>query len=67
MFCINVWNMRLVCIVPAEARRGAGSPGTGATGGCEPPCRCWEPNLGPLQEQPVLLPAEPPLQVKSFI
>lgn len=29
---------------------------------CEPPCRCCEPNLGPLQEQPVLL-TEPPFQL----
>lgn len=21
---------------------------------CEPPCGCWQSNLGPLQEQPVL-------------
>jgi hypothetical protein len=28
-------------------------------GGCEPPCGCWDLNLGPLEEQSVLLPAEP--------
>ena len=31
-------------------------------GGCEPPCGCWELNSGPLEEQPVLLTAEPSLQ-----
>jgi hypothetical protein len=32
------------------------------TGGCEPPCGCWDLNSGPLEEQSVLLPAEPSLQ-----
>jgi hypothetical protein len=32
------------------------------TDGCEPPCGCWELNSGPLEEQPVLLTAEPSLQ-----
>ena len=27
--------------------------------GYEPPCGCWELNPGPLEEQPVLLTAEP--------
>jgi hypothetical protein len=26
--------------------------------GCEPPCRCWGLNSGPLKEQPVLLTTE---------
>jgi hypothetical protein len=29
------------------------------TGGCEPPCGCWDLNSGPLEKQSVLLPAEP--------
>ena len=29
------------------------------TDGCEPPCGCWGLNLGPLEEQSVLLTAEP--------
>jgi hypothetical protein len=28
-------------------------------GGCEPPCGCWDLNLGPLEEQSMFLPAEP--------
>jgi hypothetical protein len=31
------------------------------TDGCEPPCGCWELNSGPLEEQSVLLTAEPSL------
>jgi len=30
--------------------------------GCKPPCGCWELNSGPLEEQSVLLTAEPSLQ-----
>jgi hypothetical protein len=33
------------------------------TGGCEPPCGCWEFNLGPLEEQTVLLISAPSLQL----
>ena len=32
------------------------------TDGCETPCGCWELNSEPLEEQSVLLTAEPPLQ-----
>ena len=37
--------------------------------GCEPPCGCWELNSGPLEEQAMLLTAEPSLQPqnKSFL
>jgi hypothetical protein len=37
------------------------------TGGCEPPCSCWELNSGPLEEQSVLLTAEPLLQTPSML
>lgn len=40
---------------------GGGSPETGVTGGCELLCRCCEPNLDPMQEQPMLLIADPSL------
>jgi hypothetical protein len=29
------------------------------TGGCEPPCGCWDLNSGPLEEQSVFLATEP--------
>jgi hypothetical protein len=44
-----------MCLVPTGAKRGAGSPGTGAEDGFKPVCRCWELNQGPLQEQPCAL------------
>jgi hypothetical protein len=34
-------------------------------GGCEPPCGCWKLNSGPLEEQSVLLTAEPSLWPKN--
>jgi len=30
--------------------------------GCEPPCGCWDLNLGPSEEQSVLITTEPSLQ-----
>jgi hypothetical protein len=39
---------------------------TGVRYSYEPPRRCLEPNLGPLQEQQVLLTAEPSLQPLSI-
>ena len=35
------------------------------TDGCEPPCGCWELNSGPLEEQAMLLTAEPSLQPQN--
>jgi hypothetical protein len=32
-------------------KEGIGAPGTGVKHSCEPPCGCWELNLGSLQEQ----------------
>jgi hypothetical protein len=41
---------------------GVRSAGTGITDSCDLLCGCWELNPGPLEEQPVLLTAEPSLQ-----
>jgi hypothetical protein len=38
---------------------GVGSPETSVTNSCELPCRYLEFNLGPLEEQPVVLSAKP--------
>ena len=50
-----------VCM-PARQKR-ASEP---SIDGSEPPCGCWELNSGPLEEQPVLLTAEPSLQPKDL-
>lgn len=49
---------------PWRSEKGIRSPGTGVRDGCDLPHRCWESNLGPIQEQ-VLLTTEPsPLSMK---
>ena len=63
--CMYVCLMHAWCLRKPE--KGIGFPGTGVTDGREPPCGCWGLNLGPLEEQPVLLIAEPPLQSHAFI
>lgn len=47
-----------VCPVPESSRRGCS--GTGDL--CEQPYRCWDSYPGPLEEQPILVTTEPPLQ-----
>jgi len=52
VFCLNI------CLY---TRRGHQDD---ITDGCEPPCGCWELNLGPLEGQFVLLTTEPFLRPK---
>jgi hypothetical protein len=35
--------------------------------GCEPPCSYWGLNAGPLEEQTILLTAEPSLQAQQIV
>jgi hypothetical protein len=51
-----------MCAVAIETRRGHWDPGAGVIDGYELPCGCWELNLNPLEEQPVLLTTESSLQ-----
>lgn len=52
-------------LVPEKARReDISPPGTGVIDSMLP-CGCWELGLGPLEEQLVLLTAEPPLHLPS--
>lgn len=55
MDLVNAW-------CPSGSKEDVRFPGTRVTDDCEPPCRCWKPNLGPLKEQPAFLPAKPALQ-----
>jgi hypothetical protein len=54
-----------VCISPAWClvRKGHQIPWVQSYESCSLPCRCWELNLGLLQEQEVFLTAEPSLQM----
>jgi len=49
-------------ILPAYVTAGQKRAPDLITDGCEPPCGCWELNSWPLEEQSVLLTAEPSLQ-----
>ena len=51
----------MFCLPDVCLCEGVGSPGIGVTDSCELSCGCWELNLGPLEEQPVLLTIEPSL------
>jgi hypothetical protein len=54
-WCIYVSH---VYLVSSEAREDVRSSKTTVTDG-EPPCGCWESNLGPLEEQSVLSTTDP--------
>jgi len=55
-FILFIW---IHCLCLQAPQKRASDP---ITDGCEPPCSCWELNSGPLEEQSVLLTAEPSLQ-----
>lgn len=49
--CLSAY---IMCVPGANPRRleeGIESPGTGVRKDSQPPCWCWEPNPGLLQEQ----------------
>lgn len=51
---VSVFVCMCICVLHVCLWRLAeniGSPGTGVTVSCEPPCLCWRPNPGPLEEQ----------------
>jgi hypothetical protein len=53
-------------VLPASMSDG--TPGPGVTDSCELLCGLWELNPGPLEEQPVVLTAEPSLQsLKAYL
>lgn len=59
MYCMYMYMGVLYICTPGK---GIGSHGITVTEGYEPPCRCWELNLGPLEKQSTALTAEPSLQ-----
>jgi len=59
-FYLNIYLcIWLHCSCPQTHQKRSSNP---ITDGREPPCGCWELNSGPLEEQPVLLAAEPSLR-----
>lgn len=59
--CLSV-NSCIQAQWPKKSGEGVRFPGTGVTDDCEPLGGFWDLNLGPLQEQNVLLTNEPSLQ-----
>jgi hypothetical protein len=57
LFILYIWWVHCNCLQTHQKR--ASGP---ITDGCEPPCGCWDLNSEPLEEQSVLLTAEPSLQ-----
>lgn len=53
---------KFVPSIPGGQKKGIRSSATGLVDGYEPLCRYWEMNLGPQEEQKVLLTAEPSAQ-----
>jgi len=51
-----------ICMYICTPEKGIRFHRTTVIDGCEPPCGCWELNLGPLEKQSVLLTPEPSLQ-----
>ena len=50
---------------PQRSKEVVSSPRTGVIDGCGALCGCWEPKLGPLGKQPVLLTPERSLQTEK--
>jgi hypothetical protein len=51
ILCVWAFSYMDVCVpCPEESIQ---SFGTGIAVGCEPPCRCWDSNLCPLEKQAV--------------
>lgn len=47
--------LHVLCASGAQGDQGVRSPEIQVTDTCELPHECWEPNLGPLQTQQVIL------------
>ena len=62
-FLFIMYTIFLPVCLPAGQKRASDL----ISDGCEPPCGCWEFNSGPLEEQAVLLTAEPSLQPQYIL
>ena len=66
LFCLYMCVFTVLgdCWGPEEGIR---SPGTGVTNNCKLLYSCWESNLDPLEEQPVLLTTGLPFPLQPFL
>lgn len=65
-FCQSVC-LCTTCIQCSRVQKTIRSPRPEVADGCEPPCECWESDSGPLEEKPLLLTAEPSLQLPRWL
>lgn len=61
VLCTQMFDCMCLHTSCVESKEGITSFGTRAGNDCELPCGDWEPNLGSLKAQAVLLTAKPPL------
>jgi hypothetical protein len=61
LFLLLLLDLFIYCIYSILTAGQKGAPDS-IIDGFEPPCRCWELNTEPLEEQPVLLTSELSLQ-----
>lgn len=68
MLCVCFVFLCIMCMpgVCGCQKKGALSPGIGVRDGYEPPCPFWQLNLGPREEEPLLLTSEPPLRPEKL-
>lgn len=67
LLCLLVFMCRTSVQCQGSLEDSVRSPGTSVTDGCEMPCGCWEPKLGSLHHQQVLLNSEPSLQPRFHV
>ena len=65
LVCLNLHSLHVWCLQRPE--EDTGFHAIKVTGVYEPPCGSWEPDLGPLQEQQVLLTTESSLQPPEIV
>lgn len=63
----HMYYIHHINVVPMRSEEHMRCPGPGITYGCEMPCGCSEPNLGPLHGEEGLLTIEPPLHLPLII
>jgi hypothetical protein len=51
--CMYIMYICMCSLPPLKPEEDIRAPAIGFTGGCETPCGCWEPNLGPHPDLPL--------------
>lgn len=65
--CILTMYVYICVQYPRRAKDDSDFPGTRVTDRCKLPCRCWNSNLGPLEELSGSLTSEPLFQSQIYL